>query len=306
METFNIDIDTSPIAREVDGISNHVKVTTGAVVAMQAAVVNEEVKAADRITTNVNKGFYTLIQSQISQKVAKLQSEVDAHLMEMTNQKQALLAIKGRMEKDYQMVSKRYNKLFNSLNTNLKNRIYNLDTPLMNFADKEQLRLENRRKMLTATVPIAQLEPIALSQNIIASNAKAKGASILGIIKKYVKTLIEQDLLTDEILLSKRVADNQNSQTIYTPVVIADFIWNKNTPAAFDIVSSEEILQKHSQAKVSNKLQDMVSELEWSKNEKTSKKIQVTFEKAVSNSSANNDIKELARKLFSKNEITTF
>lgn len=306
MATYNINIDTSPIAHEVNGISNHVKATTGAVVAMQAAVINEEVKAADRICTNVNKGFYTLIQSQISQKVAKLQSEVDAHLMELTNQKQALLAIKGRMEKDYQMVSKRYNKLFNSLNTNLKNRIYNIDTPLMNFADKEQLRLANRRKILTATVPIAQSEPIALSQNIVASNAKSKGARIIGIIKKYVKTLIEQDLLTDEILLSKKVPDNQYSKTIYAPVVIADFIWNKNTPAVFDVVSPEEILNKHTQSIVSNKLQDKVGEIEWFKIEEAGKKIQVAFEKAVSNSSANNDIKELARKLFSKNETLTF
>lgn len=306
MATFNIDIDTTPIAREVDGISNHVKVTTGAVVAMQAAVINEEAKAADRICNNVNKGFYTLIQSQISQKTAKLQSEVDANLMELTNQKKALLGIKGRMETDYHMVAKRYTKLFNSLNTNLKNRVYNLDTPLMNFADREQLRLENRRRLLTATVPVTQSESIALSQNIIASNAKSKGANILGIIRKYVKTLIEQDLLTDEILLNKKVENSQQSQIIYTPVILADFILNKNTTATFDIVSSEDVFQKQTQSKVSNVIQQKASEITWVVNSEANEKIQVAFEKAISDNAASDKTKDLARKLFSRNEISTF
>jgi len=306
MATFNIDIDTTPIAHEVDGISNHLKATTGAVIAMQTAVINEEIKAADTICDHVNKGFYTLIQSQISQKIAKLQSDVNALLMELTNQKQALLAIKGRMAKDYQMVSKRYTKLFNALNTNLKNRIYNLDAPLISFAEKERVRLENRRKMLTATVPTAQLEQVSLSQKMITSNVKSKGAKILGIIEKYLKTLIREDLLTKEILLRKKVPNHQETQTIFAPVIIADIIWNKNTPPTFDVISSGEILQKHPQSKISNLVQDKAKDIRWSKNRDASKKIEIAFEKAIANSSATHDIKELARKLFSKNEISTF
>ena len=54
---------------------------------MQTAVIIAEEKAADHVCNNVNKGFYSLIRSQISQKMAKLQSEVDSHLMQLVQQK---------------------------------------------------------------------------------------------------------------------------------------------------------------------------------------------------------------------------
>ena len=112
MATFNYTVDTNPMAQEIGSVSNHIKGTTTAVVAMQAAVILAEEKAADHVCTNVNKGFFTLIRSQISQKVAKLQSEVDSHLMQLNQQRKQLLSIKGRMERDYNMISNRYSKLF--------------------------------------------------------------------------------------------------------------------------------------------------------------------------------------------------
>lgn len=101
MATFNYTVDTHPMADEISSVSNHLKGTTVAVVAMQTAVVLAEKKAADHVCDNVNKGFYTLMRSQISQKIAKLQSEVDSHLMQLNQQKKQLSAIKSRMERDY-------------------------------------------------------------------------------------------------------------------------------------------------------------------------------------------------------------
>jgi len=43
--------------------------------------------------------------------------------MQLTQQKNALLGIKNRMKRDYNMISGRYIKLFNGLNSNLKSRI---------------------------------------------------------------------------------------------------------------------------------------------------------------------------------------
>ena len=81
----NIDfvIDTEPMAQEMSSISNHIKGTTAAVVAMQTAVVLAEQKAADLVCDNVNKGFYAMMRSQISQKIATLQSKVDSYLMQL-------------------------------------------------------------------------------------------------------------------------------------------------------------------------------------------------------------------------------
>ena len=83
MATFNYTVDTQPMADEMSSVSHHVNVTTGAVVAMQAAVIAAEERAADHVCSNVNKGFYSLIRSQISQKLAKFQSEVDSNIIQL-------------------------------------------------------------------------------------------------------------------------------------------------------------------------------------------------------------------------------
>ena len=80
-------VDTQPMAREIDSVSNHIKGTTAAVVGMQAAVIRAEEEASNHVCENVNRGFYTLIHSQISQKIAKLKSEVDSHLMQLNQQR---------------------------------------------------------------------------------------------------------------------------------------------------------------------------------------------------------------------------
>ena len=170
MATFNYTVDTQPMAEEMSSVSRHVNVTTGAVVAMQTSLIAAEASAADHICENVNKGFYSLIRSQISQKMAKLKSDVDSHLMQLIQQKKALLNIKSRMHRDYNMIASRYNKLFNSLNANLKHRVFELDKPTIDFACKEIDKVSNRTKYLTATIPVTQLESISLSQKIIASN----------------------------------------------------------------------------------------------------------------------------------------
>ena len=90
MPTFNYTVDTRPMADEISSVARHVNITTGAIVAMQAAVILAEQKAADHVCKNVNRGFHSLIRSQISQKMAKLQSEVDSHLMQLAQQKHAV------------------------------------------------------------------------------------------------------------------------------------------------------------------------------------------------------------------------
>ena len=202
MATFNYTVDTQPMAKEIGSVSNHLKGTTTAVVAMQTAVILAEEKAADHVCKNVNKGFFSLIRSQISQKAAKAQSEIDSLLMKLNQQRKQLLSIQGRLERDYNMISSRYLKLFNGLNMNLKHRVFELDKPAMNFAVKEVEKVSNRTKYLTATVPVTQLESLSVSQKIVASNVKYRGMKVIGSMTKFLSDMYAQKKLTDRILLS--------------------------------------------------------------------------------------------------------
>src|SRR5580704_2289557 len=122
MAHFNFTVDTEPMASSIDGVAVHVDGTTAAVVAMQTAVVIAEEKGAAKICNNVNFGFYSLIRSQISQKIATHKSKADAKIMELQQQSISLVAIKSRMEKDYMMLASRYTKHIEGLNKALRAR----------------------------------------------------------------------------------------------------------------------------------------------------------------------------------------
>ncbi len=168
MASFNFTVDTEPMARTLDGVADSVDEVTTAVITMQTAVVLAETHAADHISRNVNKGFYMLIRSQVSQKLARLRSEAGSKFMEMAQQSTALAAIKNQMEKDYQMIAQRYAKLFNSLNRSLKTRVYDLDRPVTGFIGNQVEATSNRLRYFLGKVPLQQSECVNAAQVITA------------------------------------------------------------------------------------------------------------------------------------------
>jgi hypothetical protein len=201
MASFSYTVDTMPMAEEMRSVSHHVDGTTTAVVAMQAAVIEAETIAADHICTNVNRGFYSLIRSQISQKIARLQSEVDSQLSQLKFQNLAVLAIRSRMERDYHMISARYLKLFNSLNKNLKSRVTALDRPAIDLAQNNVAKLNNRYLYLTTTVAVNQLESVSSSQRIISANIKKRAEAAILSLERFILEMNEQERLTSQILV---------------------------------------------------------------------------------------------------------
>lgn len=291
-------VDTNPMAAEMNSVSNHIKGTTVAVVAMQTAVVLAEQKAADHVCTNVNKGFYTLIHSQISQKIAKLQSEVDSHLMQLNAQKKQLLAIKGRMERDYNMISSRYLRLFNGLNQNLKQRIFELDKPTIDFSVRELEKASNRSKYLTATVPISQIESLASSQRIIASNVKFRGLKVINSMSNFLADMSEQKKLTDKILLDKKNVENS---TLSVPVVICECNLDKFGSKNFDITVNNFELNKQTQSLIKNAVNSNIENLEWQESKEIDNEITSEFSKYLSESNSSKRIKDMANRLFMAN-----
>jgi hypothetical protein len=303
MATFNYTVDTNPMAAEIGNVSNHVKATTTAVVAMQTAVVMAEAKAADHVCDNVNRGFYTLIHSQISQKIAKLQSDVDSHLMQLNQQRKQLLAIKGRMERDYNMISNRYLKLFNGLNQNLKLRIFELDKPAIDFAVREVEKGFNRTKYLTATVPVSQVESLTVSQKIIASNVKFRGMKVINSMARFLAGMSDQKKLTDQILL----ADNfkVENASLYVPVAISECNFDKSDNKNFNITVNNVELSKQTQSSIKNSVVAHIDNLQWQQEKEINREVKSEFSKYLSNSNSSQRVKDMANKLFMTNNYQT-
>ena len=295
MATFNYTVDTKPMADEMRSVSRHVNATTGAVVAMQAAVIIAEEKAANHVCNNVNKGFYSLIRSQISQKTAKLQSEVDSHLMQLVQQKNALLSIKNRMQKDYNMIAGRYIKLFNGLNSNLKQRVFELDKPTIDFAIKEVDKISNRAKYLTATIPVAQLESLAASQKIVASNVKNRGFNVIKSMRSFLIEMNTQKNLTDKILIDD--SRNNETATVYIPLAICKCKMDKSE-ASFEIFLSETVLDNIATSAIKNSIFAELNQIQWQPQSPPDAEVRSEFIRLVSTSSKSQRVKDMATKLF--------
>jgi len=252
------EVDTRPMADSLDNVSRKVNDTTKAVISMKAAVVAADAEASERVCSNVNKGFYTLMKSQLSQKIAQLQSSVDSHLLRLNQQTKMLKSIRTHMQNDYNRTSSRYVKLFDVLNKELKIRVQELDQPIFKFATTEVQTTNNRMTRLVGTFPTMQGEAVTEAQRILASNIKYRSSQVLEASSTFVDGMLRQKMLTDKIML--RSVDSCNAE-LYAPVVIAESCSDNNT--SISVYAPQELLGNNGNASVNNEVFSNVSNLPW-------------------------------------------
>ncbi len=293
-------VTTEPMAREIQRVSSNIQGTTAAVVGMKAAVLSAEAEAANHVCENVNRGFYTLIHSQISQKMAKLKSEVDSYLMQLQQQEKQLKAIQAHMGRDYHMISERYLKLFNGLNQNLQQRIFELDKPTIDFAVKEVGKVSNRSKMLPALVPVSQLESLELSQKILTSNLKYRGNEVIDSMKRFLQQMNEQKALTNRILLPTQA---KVDKSIALPIIIHETNYNQyNT--SFSIIMSQEGMTRSAQQAIESTVNSSIGTLSWqTPDESTCAEVRNEFQKCLQADRTTTDrTKKIISELFEKTQ----
>jgi hypothetical protein len=296
MATLNYQIDTQPLAEEMNNVSKSVGNTREAVLSMQEAVVAAEERASDLVCDNINRGFYSLIRSQISQKLAKHKSDVDAKSMLLSHQKRAMLSIRNRMEKDYTMISKRYTKLFNALNSNLKTSVFELDKPLIDFAYHEIGKISNRTKYLTATIPAAQLESISESQKIVSSNLKKQVFDAIYSIKNYIREMNTQDRVISQKLVDDKNIPGKN----YIPVAIMESIPDRTGRFITEVVYPAGDMENEIKNSVSDRIYKSLFQMEWTEDNIAYAEVMSEFSRLLSASQKPEKVKETAMALFRK------
>lgn len=152
MAKYDVTVDTRDMANKIDTVSNKVSGVTTAVVAMEAAVIAAERDATNKLCKRLNKGFFSLVTSQIEQKNATALSSVNAYASELIQQQEALLDLKKRMGDDFVILTERYSKLFRGLDVALHNRVHELDKPVIRFCEWDVAITLNRLNNLIGTV----------------------------------------------------------------------------------------------------------------------------------------------------------
>ena len=232
-------VDTAPMAAELQSVSNHVKGTTAAVVTMQTAVIDAENKGANKVCSNVNRGFFTLMRSQISQKIANKQSRVEALIMQLGQQKRQLLSIKTNMEREYGRIAERYLRIFTSVNKELESRIRQIDQPVFELVNKHMMTSSNRMNALSGWVTTSQVEGITQSQQILVSKMKHNAQVALEQSTEFLSQIGEQRVLTGKVLISNPMGNE--SKTCQIPVVIWETL-NDNSGIPRTEVNTSETL----------------------------------------------------------------
>ena len=216
MATFNYQVDTLPMAASLNTVSSHVNATTAAVAAMETAVIIAEKESADNICTNIDKGFYCLIQSQISTKKAKNFSELRARFIQLAQMSKALTDKYVRMESDVARLKREYGKIFLSIDKSLEHRVADLDKAAYQLADLRGKFLMGRALKSIPEMLCSDRETENLEQTAFAARLKNKTSKALYRIagniteSEYYKDQLD-DLLSDERL--------NDAEGEYVPVV---------------------------------------------------------------------------------------
>jgi hypothetical protein len=219
MADFDFVVDTQEMASSIDGVSFQVGTVTSAVAVFQSAVIAAETAAANRICTHVDHGFFSLIRSQVTQKMAKLRSDVDSRFMELRHESQALAAIKTRMERDYHMVRTRYGRVFHSIDLSLRNRIFELDRKASDLVKRDIARIQTRMRSLQAQAPLHQSESVQVGQLIATSQTKANASRAITAFQNFLSGSGRQGRLLESMLFDGALT---KSDFCYVPMLVME------------------------------------------------------------------------------------
>lgn len=220
MAHFDVEIGTRPLAEKVDALSASVGAVNMSVMEMTAKLVQAEKMAAENISSNVTYGFYMLTRNQFMQKAITYENEVTTTFMKIQTYSKDLRAIKDRMERDYNTISRQYLKIFRNIDNSLKQSVSDLDKPLMEIVIQGGQKLTDRRvenSVKAASYP-ADVLPVA-------------DAMVIGKLKQRVKGLQHKifEFIKAGRILNEKMKYNLssesvsgNGETIYFPVVIIE------------------------------------------------------------------------------------
>ena len=259
MADFNITLDTIPMAQSIDTVNGNVQGTTTAVVAMHAAVIAEEHATSQQICQNVDNGFYILMKSQLSQKIAACSSTMSSKLMQMKKFRSDINHIQEVMQSDYNRICRRYQKLFTSLDKALEARIHELDRAAMEIGIEEK-RMFGKLRDDSACVVCYDGDTQVTAQKSITAKVKSKTGKAIAAMGAEVIDRIVYNRKVEHILEKEKVDSNADS---YVPVIVeeSDSMFDMTNKVNNVYVPQTECFTNTDI--IANQVQSTVQENEW-------------------------------------------
>jgi hypothetical protein len=185
---------------------------------MQAAVIAVERASSKKICDNVDNGFYMLVKSQISQKAVAAYSEMASKQMTLFQLVKALDGVKRQMDGDYSMITRRYSKLFLSLNRALETRVRELDRPAMQLAEIKKNVVFDKLKDDSSMLFSISGEVLPLAQTALSGKLKQKTRDAMQTMSDSIDENYSYSQKVESILV-KDTNVQDDSDTHYLPAI---------------------------------------------------------------------------------------
>ena len=221
MADINFTVSTRPLAERIDGVTKEVGVVGVAVTAMQAAVIASEKEASDTICQSIDSGFYLLMRSRFSQRLAQFSSTMNSRIGSMLETAQAIDRTHQQMRGDFNRIKSRYVKLFDGLDQKLEERVRELDRDAMALASKRStLLMESQcREVPTALYCAADTHTVALKAT--GAHVKSLARDSIGYLSDGAHHIIDHEATLKRILDEEQSTDGAPVSVISVPVVYA-------------------------------------------------------------------------------------
>jgi hypothetical protein len=249
--TVNVDVDTDPFDNSVRHCNGSVGTLTGSVVATETAQVQSIRRNSRKVGETIIQGFFSTVQSEISQQIMETSSRIEATLVHLREMAQRCVAKQKQMETDYGRLASRYCSIFEDLNKELENRIYELDRPTFKFKETSD-KTANRGigTDLASAVAISGAENGHLEAMLGVSITKKQAMNALGKANTF---LVKQK--TCERLLDSCSINESTDAVYYAPVCYIE------TKGESDVISNElytsEFIGKQTNNRLAEKMKDI-------------------------------------------------
>ena len=252
MATFDFRITTEALAHEMDRVTRNVNTMGTAVGAMEAAVIASEKEASDTICRSIDSGFYMLLRSRLSQKLAQCASTMNSRVGSMMETADAIDRTHQQMVGDFNRIKSRYVKLFDNLDRNLDDRVRELDREAMDLANRRTSILVDMqaREAPSVLYYTSDVHGVALK----ASTAKMKSRAVesIGQLGSGAEHVVELNKKTNAVYDTHVVCDR------VTPVLVPVVYANEESvasPGSYALtVHTPTDLDPHAQAQIATEI----------------------------------------------------
>jgi hypothetical protein len=215
--TITIQVDTSSFDHSVAAIKGHIDGLTGAVVATEAAQIEERVRSADAIGQSVTSGFFRLIGSEIAQQMVALKSRVDSLFLKLNDMKSACQRIQQNMQQDFHRITGRYEAVFEELDRELARRITSLDEATYDLVREASLEKRRSFDSTLSTVPtIFAGENSQAQSTLLASALRSRMNGLLECAMAYLTSEKTTSIAMSAML---DAGNRDDSDTVSLPVI---------------------------------------------------------------------------------------